>query len=63
MDESMNIFVSPYGRTHYVQKGVEVKRSRSLRERFTKLADTSELELNPEACAGLKGKLTYGKAD
>ncbi len=63
MDNGLDIFVSPYGTTHYVQKGVEVKKSRSLRERFTKMADTSELEMNPEACTGLKGKLTYGKAD
>ena len=50
--------VSPYGRTHMVQQGIEVKKSRLLRERLTQPADSSEMELNPEICTTLKGHVT-----
>ena len=60
MDENLNIFVSPYGKLHQVQYGVNVKPPKSLKETLTTMADASEYDLNPEACTGLRKVLTRG---
>ena len=46
-------FVDPYGRQHVVQQGIAIRPSRSLRDRFV-MVDSSEQDLNPEACYGLR---------
>lgn len=60
MADQLNIFVSPYGKLHQVQAGIEVKPGRSLKEILT-AADSSEQDLNPELCYGLRKALTYGR--
>jgi hypothetical protein len=51
--------VTPFGQTGFVQDGVSITKLTSLRARLMKLADESELDLNPEHC-GLKRRL-YGR--
>lgn len=52
-------FVSPFGRLHTVQRGIEIAKPRSLRDRFTVAADRSEADLNPEAYRGLRMRLLH----
>lgn len=59
-DDATKQIVTPFGQSTFVQSGIRVAPFRSLRERFLKAADLSEVDLNPEACLGaygLKGTL------
>lgn len=52
--------VTPFGKQAFVQDGIAITKLKGLRERFMGLADESELDLNPEACIGLKRRV-YGR--
>jgi hypothetical protein len=52
--------VTPFGQSTWVQDGIQIKPLQSLRARLMKLADESELDMNPEQCVGLKRRL-YGR--
>lgn len=58
MAELAEQFVSPFGRLHTVQHGIEISTSRSLRDRFL-TADSSEADLNPEAARSLRMRLLH----
>lgn len=58
MDDNLNIFVSPYGKLHQVQHGVDVKPARSLKELL--MADSSDMDMRPEQVVGLRKALTRG---
>lgn len=57
MDDLTQTFVSPYGALHRVQRGVNVTKPRSLKDVFVAQPDSSEYDLNPESCHGLKMRL------
>lgn len=52
--------VTPFGQTAWVQDGIAITKPKGLRARFMTMADESEMDLNPEACVGLKRRL-YGR--
>lgn len=51
--------VSPFGETNVIQSGIAVKRGRSLRTLLTKVPDTSQMEMNPEAFQSLKMRILH----
>lgn len=61
-DWLLKSFVSPSGRLHTVQHGVEVKKSRTLRELLVGIADSSERDMNPEGSHSLRMRLLHDPA-
>jgi hypothetical protein len=58
-DLTTRAIVSPFGETNYVQAGIAVKRGKTLRELLTKVPDTSQAELNPEAFQTLRMRILH----
>lgn len=58
-DLTTRYVVSPFGETNVIQAGVKVRRGRSLRALLTKVPDTSQMEMNPEAFTSLRMRILH----